>query len=132
MASPYPKHPQDEDHAPTSTAADAELLEALASFGLVPAPDAGAGVGRGGRAGDGSGRQLWLWPDNRPAWELWLCLGTQWRVGMAGATGLDYSAVAAVMHMQGTPRKERSELLALLRVMEAEVLEVWARQREKR
>ena len=54
---------------------------------------------------------------------------TQWRVGLGGATGLDYSAVAAVMHMQGTPRKERSELLALLRVMEAEVLEVWARKK---
>lgn len=49
---------------------------------------------------------------------------------MAGATGLDYSAVAAVMHMQGTPRKERPELLALLRVMEAEVLEVWGKQRK--
>ena len=119
MASP---NPQDEDHAPTSTAADDDLAQALASFGLLPPTAAGGGV-------DGSERELWLWPENRPAWDLWLCLQTQWRVGMAGATGLDYSAVAAVMHMQGTPRKKRPELLALLRVMEAEVLEVWARER---
>lgn len=124
MASPHPRH-QDQDHAPTSTAADDELVQALASFGLLPPADAG-----GGNV-DGSDRELWLWPENRPAWDLWLCLQTQWRVGMAGATGLDYSAVAAVMHMQSTARKERPELLALLRVMEAEVLEVWGKERER-
>ena len=88
-------------------------------------------MGVGADDADGHERQLWLWPDNRPAWELWLAVQTQWRVGLGGATGLDYSAVAAVMHMQGTPRKERSELLALLRVMEAEVLEVWGKERER-
>ena len=124
LASPHPRV-QDEDHAPTSTAADDELAQALASFGLLP-PTV---VGVGADDADGHERQLWLWPDNRPAWELWLAVQTQWRVGLGGATGLDYSAVAAVMHMQGTPRTERSELLALLRVMEAEVLEVWARKK---
>ena len=76
-------------------------------------------------------KELWLWPENRPVWELWLAVQTQWRVGMAGATGLDYSAVAAVMHLQGVPRKERPELLALLRVLEGEALEYWAQQRKE-
>ncbi len=45
-----------------------------------------------------------LWDDNLDAWDLWMAIRTQWRVGIVGAAGLvgpqpiglDYGAVYAV------------------------------------
>lgn len=33
-----------------------------------------------------------MWPENWPVVELFLRLATQWRTGINGATGLDYTA----------------------------------------
>ncbi|MBS0507581.1 MAG: DUF1799 domain-containing protein [Proteobacteria bacterium] len=97
------------------------MHQALASFGLLPPGD----------GDDAEGAELWLWPDNRPAWDLWLCLSTQWRVGMGGATGLDYAGVQAAMQLMGVARKDRAELFALVRAMEGATLDEWERQRER-
>jgi hypothetical protein len=51
-------------------------------------------------------------------------MGTQWRVGMAGATGLDYAALPAVMRFTGVPAKERSQVFEGIRVMEDAVLDM--------
>lgn len=37
-----------------------------------------------------------LWPENYAAWELWIGVKTQWRMGMSGAVGLDYTALSFV------------------------------------
>lgn len=69
-----------------------------------------------------------LWPVNLPVWTVWRRLQTQWRVGMAGATGLDYPAVWLLVEKL-LPRRRRDEAFAALQQMERAVLEVWAQQR---
>lgn len=55
-----------------------------------------------------------------------MALQTQWRVGMAGRTGLDYAACLAYLRELGWRRKQRTRHWAGLRAMEAAALEVWA------
>ena len=69
--------------------------------------------------------------DNEPAWSLWAACQTQWRVGLAGPVGLDYTAVEAVMRMTGIARSQRGTLLGELRMIEAAVLRVWAEERDQ-
>ena len=40
-----------------------------------------------------------LWPEHQTALQIFGALQTQWRVGMAGATGLDYAALPTVMEL---------------------------------
>lgn len=64
-----------------------------------------------------------VWPDMASAVTLFLALGTQWRIGMAGATGLDYGAVretAAMLEIAMTPG-----VMLDLRVMERQALKAW-------
>ncbi|BEQ17879.1 hypothetical protein NmNIID838_05300 [Neisseria meningitidis] len=49
---------------------------------------------------------------------------------MSGATGLDYSAVAAVMECGNIKSKKRKALLEKVRLMELEVLSMWAGEHE--
>lgn len=63
-----------------------------------------------------------MWPENWPAFELFAALRTQWRTSMAGYTGLDYTAVLAVMDAYGTPAEERRDLLDDVHVMELAAL----------
>lgn len=70
-----------------------------------------------------------LWPENVPAVQLWLDASTQWRVGMACATGLDYAGVEALMRMQGIRGDKRRELFADLRTMEGATLRAWGEDR---
>jgi len=58
-------------------------------------------------------------------------MGTQWRSGTAGPTGLDYSAMPAVMELTGIKKKRRTEVFDGIRVMEGEVLRAWGEGREK-
>ena len=45
-------------------------------------------------------------------------MGTQWRVGMAGATGLDYAALPVVMRLVGVPAADRADVFDAIRTME--------------
>ena len=49
-------------------------------------------------------------------------MSTQWRVGMGGVIGLDYTAIPPTGSMLGMKRKEITEVFHDLRVMEAEAL----------
>lgn len=71
-----------------------------------------------------------LWPENVATWALWQSLQTQWRVGMAGATGLDYAAVWRVLDQQ-VPRRRRDEVFAAIQGMEGAVLKVLADRAER-
>lgn len=64
-----------------------------------------------------------VWPDNVAAVNLLIRMGTQWRVGMAGLIGLDYSALPAVLRLSGVPRSEWAELFEDLQVLEGAALE---------
>lgn len=53
---------------------------------------------------------------------LFCDLQTQWRTGMAGITGLDYSALPAVFRLRGIKRSEQQSLFDDLRTMEITTL----------
>ena len=63
-----------------------------------------------------------IWPDNEQAFRLFDALSTQWRIGMAGATGLDYMAIPVTLRLQGIPRAEWQQLFEDIRTMEAAAL----------
>lgn len=67
-----------------------------------------------------------VWPDCWPAFELFSQCRTQWRVAMAGYTGLDYTAVLALMDLHDIPRADRRALLDDIQHMEAAALEQMA------
>lgn len=72
-----------------------------------------------------------LWPCNLGAWGLWQELQTQWRVGMAGATGLDYTAVVAHLRASGLRGDAFVAAYEAIREAESETLAVWAEDRER-
>lgn len=73
-----------------------------------------------------------LWPENLLPWECWHAVQTQWRMGMGGATGLDYTAVLAYLKDgKGLRGKKRREVFGLLQLCERETLQVWAEKRER-
>lgn len=51
-------------------------------------------------------------------------MSTQWRVGMAGATGLDYGALPEVLRMSGIARGEWPDIFEGIRIMEDAALEL--------
>ncbi len=61
---------------------------------------------------------LEIWPENEVAFELFLSLRSQWLVGMAGATGLNYGVLFHKMdRMELTPERY-DELESQVRVLE--------------
>jgi hypothetical protein len=72
-----------------------------------------------------------LWATNAQSFAVFESMGTQWRMGMAGATGLDYQALPVVLEMAGLKkRKVRAAIFADLRVMEREALRTMAYNRD--
>lgn len=67
-----------------------------------------------------------IWPDNWPVFRLFNALGTQWRTGACGATGLDYTSIRDVASYLGIKKRQIPELFPDLQVMEAEALAVMA------
>lgn len=72
-----------------------------------------------------------LWPCNLPAWQCWQNLQTQWRVGMAGRTGLDYAAVLAYLRaVHGLRGPELLEVFGGLQGCEMAILELQAEREQ--
>ena len=72
-----------------------------------------------------------VWRENVMAVNLYLAVGTQWRVGgMGSATGLDYPAVFATMDrlLRGETQERKDALFADLQVMERAALEEMAKK----
>lgn len=63
-----------------------------------------------------------VWPENRQAVIVFRAMDTQWRAGMGGYTGLDYSALAEVWKRTHTKRRDRDRVFADLRVLESAAL----------
>jgi hypothetical protein len=55
---------------------------------------------------------------------VFVAASTQWRVGVAGPTGLDYGALAEVMRMMAVPRRDWFDVFDGIRIMESAALEV--------
>lgn len=103
------------------------MARILAQLGVRPVGADGTEVAVGLRA---AAEPWYLWPRNLRVWLAWCAVQTQWRVGMSGATGLDYPAVWAVLDRR-LPRRRRDEAFEAIRGMERAVLTVWADQRDK-
>lgn len=71
-----------------------------------------------------------VWPDVWLGFCLFEALGTQWRLGQGGPSGLDYTAIPAVASMLGIKRHELTEIFPDLRIMEHEALAVMAEAAE--
>lgn len=54
--------------------------------------------------------------------DLFRLLGTQWRVGASGATGLDYNVLLRVMERRGLSNQQFDEMFEDIRLMESESL----------
>lgn len=69
-----------------------------------------------------------VWPENYLSLQVFEAMGTQWRTGMSGPTGLDYSALPIVMRQMQVPKGERKQLFDDIRVMEGAALKVMREQ----
>jgi hypothetical protein len=72
-----------------------------------------------------------IWPDNVHAVNAFVAMSTQWRVGMSGATGLDYTALPGVLRLTGIPRADWPGVFDGIRVMEDTALETMRKQKGK-
>jgi len=63
-----------------------------------------------------------VWPDNWDAVGVFASMQTQWRIGPAGVTGLDYAGLEGVMRLSGVKKRDRQDVFECVRVMEAEAL----------
>lgn len=70
--------------------------------------------------------EMEVWSENWLPFLIFKDLVRQWRVGMGGPTGLDYSALPFVFDLHEVKKKKRREVFAALRVMEDEALSVMA------
>jgi hypothetical protein len=65
-----------------------------------------------------------LWPENWPAWCLFVDIQTQWRTsGMGGPSGLDYGPLFKLMEHQGLTGKEWREMFDDIRALESAALD---------
>lgn len=64
-----------------------------------------------------------IWPEQEPTVAVFSAMLTQWRVGAAGPTGLDYAALPAVMGMMSVPDADRPDVFAGVRIMERAALQ---------
>ena len=73
-------------------------------------------------AARGGERVVEVWPDNHAAFSLFNALGTQWRVGMGGATGLDYNVMYRKMDRLALSTEDYDELERDIQIMESAAL----------
>lgn len=69
-----------------------------------------------------------IYPDNMRTVEIFDDMVTQWRVGMSGATGLDYSALPAVFEIRGVTTDEKEDIFNDLKIMERAALKAMSKK----
>lgn len=68
-----------------------------------------------------------VWPDNLAAINVLIAVSTQWRIGMSGATGIDYNVLPSVFKMMAIPDSDWPDTFECLRILEAEAMDVMNR-----
>lgn len=71
-----------------------------------------------------------LWDVNAEAFAVFNSMSTQWRAGMSGATGLDYTSLPIVMDLEGVDADDRKQVFRDVRTMEQEALKTMADNQE--
>lgn len=64
-----------------------------------------------------------LWPENVAAIDLFQDFSTQWRAGMGGAHGLDYSVIQHELTRRNVDDAAYLDLMACIRVIESVAIE---------
>lgn len=72
---------------------------------------------------DVAGDPVEIWPEHLGAFELFVALRSQWRVSMAGATGLDYGVMFQKMDRMGLSPEQYDELEDQMRALEHAALD---------
>lgn len=65
-----------------------------------------------------------VWPENFGPARVFESMGTQWRVGAGGVTGLDYQALQWVFKLLGVEPDDEEDVFYCVRVMESEAMVV--------
>lgn len=63
-----------------------------------------------------------IWPENMDAADVFVLMGTQWRVGFSGPTGLDYGVLPLVFRSLGIDEERQPDVFDGVRVMESAAL----------
>ncbi|HEY0063152.1 MAG TPA: DUF1799 domain-containing protein [Telluria sp.] len=63
-----------------------------------------------------------IWPDNVAPYNLFAYMWTQWRVGMAGPTGLDYNVLHRKLDRMGLTAEQVDRLEEDIQIMEGAAL----------
>lgn len=63
-----------------------------------------------------------VWVENWPSVQFFARLSTQWRHGMNGPTGLDYTAVLSMLRTLRLPRQQADDIFADVQVLERAAL----------
>lgn len=71
-----------------------------------------------------------VWPENWPAWDLFVGLQTQWRIAPGGFTGLDYTVLNRELDDLELPRDERAQMKRDIQTMEYAALPVLNKPRK--
>lgn len=72
-----------------------------------------------------------IYPDNQVAYDLFADLRTQWRIGMAGPTGLDYNILFHKMDRMKLSEDDYTDLEQCIRIMEYEALDHMNSQKQQ-
>ena len=64
-----------------------------------------------------------VWPEHYQSFGVFSAMGTQWRTGMAGMTGLDYSALPVIEERLEIPKEDSPRIFEEIRIMESAALE---------
>lgn len=63
-----------------------------------------------------------VWAENWAAHQVFVALQTQWRVGLSGVTGLDYTALKTVMDIHGV--EDQKQMLEDIGIMEIAAIKI--------
>lgn len=69
-----------------------------------------------------------LWPENVLPKDVFEAMGSQWRIGFAGPTGLDYGALTGVMRILRVTADDEIDVFDAVRVMEGAALTMMNRK----
>lgn len=86
-------------------------------------PDSDEPDAFGLKASDYAHEAVEVWPENWQTFELFSQMQTQWRVGMAGPTGLDYNVLFHKMDRMRLGDEDYESLEEGIRTMEFAALE---------
>ena len=63
-----------------------------------------------------------VYPENLLPMQVFIDCVRQWRIGMSGATGLDYAALPFLFDLHSIKKKKQKDVFECLRIMEDEAL----------